>query len=85
MNHCVAVSVIIPFFNRSSTIKRALESVIAQSHTDWECLVVDDGSAKEDKNNLIQIVKEIGDPRISLEHLKENSFRQTHRHLSQGL
>ena len=72
MNHCVAVSVIIPFFNRSSTIKRALESVIAQSHTDWECLVVDDGSAKEDKNNLIQIVKEIGDPRISLEHLKEN-------------
>ena len=72
MTHNVSVSVIIPFYNRSSTIKRALESVIAQSHTDWECLVVDDGSTEKDKNNLIRIVDEIGDPRIRLEHLREN-------------
>ena len=72
MTHRVAVSVIIPFFNRCSTIRRALESVIAQSHTDWECLVIDDGSTEAERNNLIRIVEEIGDPRISLEHLKEN-------------
>lgn len=72
MTHRVAVSVIIPFFNRGSTIKRALESVTAQSHTDWECLVVDDGSSEGERNNLMRIVEEIGDPRICLEHLKEN-------------
>ena len=72
MTHHVAVSVIIPFFNRSNTIKRAMESVIAQSHTDWECLVVDDGSSEAERNNLIRIVEEIGDSRFCLEHLKEN-------------
>jgi len=72
MTNRVAVSVIIPFYNRSKTIRRALESVIAQSYTDWECLVVDDGSSEEEKNNLIRIVEEIGDPRICLEHLTDN-------------
>lgn len=72
MTNRVAVSVIIPFYNRSKTIRRALESVIAQSHTDWECLVVDDGSSEEEKNNLIRIVEEIDDPRIYLEHLTDN-------------
>ena len=73
MTHRVAVSVIIPFFNRSSTVKRALESVIAQSHTDWECLVIDDGSSEAERNNLIRIVEDLGDSRICLEHLKENT------------
>ena len=73
MTHRVAVSVIIPFFNRSSTVKRALESVIAQSHTDWECLVIDDGSSEAERNNLIRIVEDFGDSRICLEHLKENT------------
>ena len=72
MNRFVAVSIIIPFYNRSSTIKRALRSVIAQSHKDWECLVVNDGSSENEKNNLIRIVKEMGDHRISLKHLTEN-------------
>ena len=72
MTHRVAVSVVIPFFNRSNTIKRALESVVAQSHTDWECLVVDDGSTEKERSNLIRIVDELGDQRVSLAHLKEN-------------
>lgn len=73
MKRLVAVSVIIPVYNRSSTIKRALESVIAQSHTDWECFVVNDGSSEKEKTALIQIVEEIGDARICLEHLNENN------------
>ena len=72
MTHRVAVSVVIPFFNRSDTIKRALESVVAQSHTDWECLVVDDGSTEKERSNLIRIVDELGDQRVCLAHLKEN-------------
>jgi GT2 family glycosyltransferase len=42
-----AVSVIIPTFNRAHKIARAVASVLYQSFTDYELLVVDDGSEDE--------------------------------------
>lgn len=42
-----AVSVLIPAFNASATLGATLRSVARQSERDWECLVVDDGSADE--------------------------------------
>lgn len=38
------VSVIIPAWNRADTIAQTLKSVQCQTFTDWECIVVDDGS-----------------------------------------
>ncbi len=38
------VSVIIPTFNRAALLRRAVDSVLAQTLTDWECIIVDDGS-----------------------------------------
>jgi hypothetical protein len=38
------VSVILPTFNRADTIVRAIKSVQAQTLSDWELIVVDDGS-----------------------------------------
>lgn len=43
----VTVSVIIPVFNGGQTIAATLESVKAQSFTDFEVLVIDDGSTDE--------------------------------------
>ncbi len=37
-------SVVIPVFNRADLVSATLDSVVAQSCTDWELIVVDDGS-----------------------------------------
>jgi glycosyltransferase involved in cell wall biosynthesis len=44
-------SVIIPTYNRASSLKLTLDSVIAQSFTDFEVLIMDDGST--DKTEAI--------------------------------
>lgn len=38
------VSILIPNYNKASYIKETLESVLAQTYTDWECIIVDDHS-----------------------------------------
>lgn len=38
------VSIIIPTFNRAHLISETLDSVLAQTYTNWECLIIDDGS-----------------------------------------
>ncbi|MGA7377390.1 MAG: glycosyltransferase family A protein [Candidatus Sulfotelmatobacter sp.] len=41
------VSVVIPTYNRAGTVPRAIESVLAQTFTDLEVIVVDDGSSDD--------------------------------------
>lgn len=38
------VSVIIPTFNMAKWLPNALDSVLAQTYSHWECIVIDDGS-----------------------------------------
>lgn len=38
------VSIVVPCFNQKQFIAETLDSVAAQTYTDWECLVIDDGS-----------------------------------------
>lgn len=46
-------SVVIATYNRAGTLPRALDSLIAQTETDWEAIVVDDGST----DNTFDLVK----------------------------
>lgn len=39
------VSIIIPTYNRAHFIGETLESVVAQTYQNWECIVIDDGSS----------------------------------------
>lgn len=50
------VSVIIPTYNHANPIGEAIQSVIDQTYTDWELLVVDDGSMDE----TAQVVAKFG-------------------------
>lgn len=39
-----AVSIIVPVYKVEKYIRRCLDSIIAQTFSDWECILVDDGS-----------------------------------------
>ena len=38
------ISIIIPVYNSEVTLRRCLDSVISQSISDWELILIDDGS-----------------------------------------
>ena len=62
------VSVIIPMHNSSRHIKECIESVINQTYSSIEIIVVDDASTE----NSLEIVKSIKDDRIKVIELEQN-------------
>ena len=50
------ISVIIPLYNKEKSVRATLESVRAQSYTDWECIVVDDGSTDKSREVAEQFI-----------------------------
>lgn len=38
------ISIIVPLYNKAPYVKKALESICAQTYKDFECIIVDDGS-----------------------------------------
>lgn len=54
MDKNISISVIVPCYNQGAFIAETLNSVIAQTYTNWECIVIDDGSS----DNSSQIAKE---------------------------
>lgn len=53
-------SVIIPVYNRLTYLQATIQSVLAQTETDWELLVVDDGSQED----VAGFITQFTDPRI---------------------
>lgn len=62
------VSVIIIFYNAEYFIQEAIESVFAQTHKDWEILLVDDGSTDESTEIAQRYASQYSDRVHYLEH-----------------
>ena len=62
------VSVVIPTYNREKTILRAIQSVLNQTYTHLEVLVVDDGST----DGTADIVNSIQDDRVKYVVMEQN-------------
>lgn len=56
------ISVIIPVYNSEKTIKETIESVLNQTVTDLEIIVINDGS----KDKSLEVISRIVDPRLKI-------------------
>lgn len=68
MTHHPLVTVIIPTYNHAHFLREALQSVCAQTFTDWEAVVVNNFS----DDNTVAVVESFADPRIRLENFRNN-------------
>ena len=64
----IKVNVIITCYNKENTITRAIESVKRQTLTDFNCIIVDDGSTDNSRQVVLQDIKD--DDRFSYLRIK---------------
>lgn len=76
------VSVIMPVFNARETVARAVQSVQVQDYSDWELLLIEDGSS----DGSAEICAELAaaDPRIQLLRQPHNSGAAVARNVGMG-
>ena len=67
MNQSTLISIIVPVYNRAYCLSRCLDSIMNQSYTYWECLLVDDGST----DTSLSVCREYAD--------KDSRFRVFHQ------
>ncbi len=68
MTDTPAISVIMSVYNAQDDVKAAIDSILAQNFTDFEFIIIDDGSS----DNSADIIKSYDDPRIKL-HSQKNT------------
>mgnify|MGYP005829057215 CR=1 FL=1 len=51
------ISVIIPTYNRGKILKRAIDSILSQTYTNWELIIIDDGG-EDDTKEVIKAYQE---------------------------
>ena len=69
------VSIILPIYNAAKTVTDSLDSIIQQTYTNLEIIVIDDGST----DNSVEIVKSYNDERIRIYQYKHNYIRNLNR------
>jgi glycosyltransferase involved in cell wall biosynthesis len=62
------ITVLMPVYNAAEYIRETIDSVLSQSFTDFEFLIINDGSTDESE----EIIKSYSDPRIRLVNNEKN-------------
>ena len=70
MNYSPKVSVIIPTYNSRNTIGETLQSVFKQTYSDFEILLINDGST----DDLMEVLKDLKDPRLQILHYENGGL-----------
>ncbi|HAB89958.1 MAG TPA: hypothetical protein DCF84_05420 [Bacteroidetes bacterium] len=77
-------SIILPTYNRGERIDMAIQSVLDQTYSNWELIIVDDGST----DNTKEVCLQYQEPRISYVY-QDNAERSAARNkgiaLSRGV
>ncbi|MDF2159406.1 glycosyltransferase family 2 protein [Algoriphagus sp. CAU 1675] len=72
MNKSPLVSILIPNFNKGKYLRETLNSVINQSYTNWECIIVDDHST----DNSWEILNEYSRKDYRIKVYKRPDYRK---------
>lgn len=80
----VKVSIIIPTFNNQDTIERALSSVLQQTCTEFEILVIDNGSSDKTISILQELSKRDNRIRILFSHRGRSKARNLGLRMAMG-
>lgn len=69
------VSIVLPMYNAEKTIAECLDSIIGQTYTNIEIIVIDDGST----DNSVEVVNQYMDKRIKIYRYKHNYIANLNR------
>ena len=62
-------TIIIATYNRAHFIKQTLNSILAQTYSNWECLIIDDGGTDNTLEVITPILNKIIDLNIKKEQI----------------
>ena len=72
------ISIIVPVYNTAKYLERCVDSIVAQTYTDWELLLIDDGST--DRSGDICDRYAASDPRIQAFHKPNGGLTSARNH-----
>lgn len=75
------VSIIIPTYNRAELLRETLDSVAAQTFSDWECIVIDDNST----DDTLSMLKEYAAKDSRFQYLMKSNQRQKNAATSRNI
>lgn len=64
------VTILLAFYNEKKYMKKAIASVKQQSYSNWQLILLDDGSTNKSKNWILPIIK--NDSRIQYKRFRKN-------------